>query len=142
MGAQMDRRTFRAQRTAPEQALFILPEEKLAPRDAAPLNVGLALAEAMKAVPAAERPALMKEKLAGLLPFGADVALYRADILFDPMWQADVLGVLLGIGRNRRLYLVWPGNICGTMLEYASADHADYMSVDASRYIDTYVVSK
>ena len=143
MGAAIDRKFFRTRRTAIPQALFLLQSERLLPLDAATLNLGIAVPEALRAIPAARRSQALQstvEQLLSALP--VDVVLRRVDILFDPAWRIDVLKFLLAVGRNRRLYILWPGTVSSTILEYSEPGRPDYCRYDISGYVDAYIVLK
>lgn len=143
MGSAIDRKFFRTRRTAIPQALFLLQSERLAPADAATLNLGVTVSEVLRTVPTERRPQSLQstvEQLLSSLP--VDVVLRRMDILFDPAWHIDVLKFLLAVGRNRRLYIPWPGTVSSTILEYSEPGRSDYCRYDISSYIDAYVVMK
>ena len=143
MGSAIDRKFFRTRRTAIPQALFLLQSERLLPADAVTLNLGITVPEALRTVPAARRPQALQstvEQLLSALP--VDVVLRRVDILFDPAWRIDVLKFLLAVGRNRRLYILWPGTVSSTILEYSEPGRPDYCRYDISGYVDAYIVLK
>ena len=143
MGTAIDRKFFRTRRTAIPQALFILQNERLLPADAENLNLGIAVPEAMQSVPAVKRPPALQstvERMLSALP--VDVVLRRIDILFDPAWHIDVMKFLLAVGRNRRLYILWPGTVSSTILEYSEPGRPDYCRYDISGYVDAYIVLK
>ena len=143
MGSPIDRKFFRTRRMAILQALFFLQSERLLPADAAILNLGIAISEALRNVPAMKRPRALQstvERLLSALP--VEVVLRRVDILFDPAWRIDVLKFLLAVGRNRRLYILWPGTVSSTILEYSEPGRPDYCRYDISGYVDAYIVLK
>ena len=143
MGSAIDRKFFRTRRTAIPQALFLLQSERLLPADAATLNLGVAVSEVMRTIPAARRPQALHstvEQLLSTMPF--DVVLRRVDILFDPAWRIDVLKFLLAVGRNRRLYILWPGTVSSSILEYSEPGYPDYCRYDISGYVDAYIILK
>ena len=143
MGSAIDRKFFRTRRATIPQALFLLQNERLLPAEAEALNLGIAIPEALKAVPAAKRPQALQPMVERMLTgLSSDVVLQRADVLFDPVWCIDVLKFLLAVGRNRRLYLLWPGSVNGTILEYSESGRPDYCRFDISGYVDAYIVTK
>ena len=143
MGSVIDQKFFRTRRTAIPQALFLLQSERLLPPDSATLNLGIVVPEALRTVPASRRPQALQSTVEHLLSaMPADVILRRVDILFDPAWRIDVLKFLLAVGRNRRFYILWPGTVTSTILEYSEPGRSDYCRYDISGYIDAYVVMK
>ena len=143
MGTAIDRKFFRTRRTAIPQALFFLQSDRLLPADAASVNLGIAIPEAMRNVPPAKQPQVLQSTVERLLDVEfPDVILRRIDILFDPVWHIDALKLLLAVGRNRRIYVLWPGVIKGNILEYAEQGRPDYKRFDLSGYVDAYIVMK
>lgn len=143
MGTAIDRKFFRTRRTAIPQALFFLQSDRLLPADATSVNLGIAIPEAMRNVPPAKRPQVLQSTVDRLLDAEpSDVILQRIDILFDPGWRIDALKLLLAVGRNRRLYVLWPGVINGNILQYAEPGRPDYKRFDLSGYVDAYIVMK
>lgn len=143
MGVIIDRRYFKAQRQSMSRALFVLESDKQLPADAAIINVSLTLAETLQGILPRMRPNALQPKLEALIAGQPkDVILDRIDILFDPAWDVDVLKLLLAVGRNRRLYLLWPGSIAEGMLRYSQPGYADHHIYQIDKYDDTYLVRK
>ena len=142
MGTLINRRVFKQLSDSLTQALFILPDAKSIPSGAVRLNVGLRLSESLYSLPAAMRAAKLEERFFMLMPQDIDVELCRIDMLFDPVWHLNALRLFLAAGRNKRLYVVWPGKMNENILIYSQPGNADYAVYDVKSYIDTYVISK
>lgn len=143
MGTIIDRRAFRQSMRTVSQALFVLSDDRLLPADASKINLGLSLSEALMEQKNVEAQPLLAVILSALIPGDSkDVVLERIDILFDPRWELDVIRLLLSVGRNHRLYILWPGQINGNILQYAQPETDDYAIYDIGNYVDTYIVKK
>ena len=143
MGTVIDRRYYKNQRINIAQALFIVQSEKLLPADAKHINIGLYISDVLRDAPPAQRASMLQPEFDKLLTgTGTDVVLERIDILFDPIWDIDVLKFLLAAGRNRRIYILWPGSVIGSRLEYADQGRADHKVYEIMNYNDTYFVAK
>ena len=143
MGSMLDRKAYRATRQSASQGLFLLSDSSLLPKDICHVNIGLALAEQLNGMAPAERQDMLASSFSSILSGnGQDIVLEHIDILFDPQWEIDTLQFLLKAGRNKRLYIVWPGRLDITGLSYAEPDDADYHQYDYKNYIDTYAVMK
>ena len=143
MGIVIDRRAFRQQRKTLFQGLFILESEKMLPADAERINLGLGLSQWMKDIPEPDRSASLEKAFSSILADKPnDIILDRIDILFDPVWNCDIMKLLLSIGRNRRVYIVWPGFTNGETLSYSENGWPDGHSYNISLYIDLTFVKK
>lgn len=143
MGTTIDRRAYRQLSCSKPQGLFVLQDQKLLPAGVPHLNVGLALSERLKDIKQDQRGERVENELLALINDGCkELILERADILFDASWHMDVLRLLLKAGRNRKIYIVWPGNVLGCTLQYAEPTMKGYALYDVSKYVDTYIVSK
>lgn len=143
MGTTIDRRAYRQLMHSKQQGLFILQDQKLLPTGAAHLNVGLALSERLKDVGQHHRSERLESVFLSLISDECkELILDRLEILFDASSHTDVIRLLLKAGRNKRLFIVWPGVMQGCVLQYAEPTSEDYAVFDVSDYVDTYVVTK
>lgn len=142
MGITIDRREFKQLRGNVAQALFVLEVQKHLPVDVETINIGLELSDILKASPREKLPPL-KDMLEQLISGkSADLILSRIDFLFDPIWNCNVLKLLLAVGRNRRFYVVWPGAFEANALSYSIQHQPDWANYNVSEYNDLYIVKK
>lgn len=142
MGIVIDRRSFRQQRTKCAQALFVFENVKNLPADVGVCNLGLELSSRIVGISKENIPPLSSELEKMLSMMSSDVVLDRIDFLFDPVWKVDVLKLLLSVGRNRRLYIVWPGVMHDNTLTYSVRGRPDWQTYEISVYNDLYVIRK
>ena len=142
MGIVIDRRAYKLQRVMCAQALFVLENPKHLPTDVEIINLGLELSSLAKSVPREKLPSLTNvlEQLLSGKP--TDIILDRIDILFDPVWNVDVLKLLLSVGRNRRLYIAWPGLMLGNILTYSEQGRPDWRACEINAYNDLFIIKK
>jgi len=69
-----------------------------------------------------------------------NLLLKNTDVLFNPDYGVDVIRLLLHIGRNRKLFVIWPGEVTSTRLTYSEPNRFDYGEYNINDYVDTYVV--
>lgn len=143
MGMTIDRRAYRQLSRSQPQGLFVLQDQKLLPAAVAHLNVGLALSDRLKGFRSDLRCERVESEFLSLINDSCkELILDRVDILFDASWHLDVPRLLLKAGRNKRLFLVWPGTVRDSVLQYAESTADDYAVYDVSKYVDTYIVTK
>lgn len=143
MGITIDRRAYRQLSQSQPQGLFVLQDQKLLPAAAVHLNVGLELSERLKDFGQEQRSERVENEFLALINDSCkELILDRVDILFDASWQLDVPRLLLKAGRNKRLFLVWPGTIRDGVLQYAEPTAVDHAVYSTSKYVDTYIVTK
>lgn len=141
MGAVIKRRDLLAVIEQAQQGLFVLDPKVTVPVNAPVMNIGLVLGER-----------LYKAKVDGLsvnIPIELDtilgedyhdIILENTDILFTPEYELDVLKLLLQVGRNQRLFILWPGEIDGVKLTYSEPGRFDFKEYIIKDYIDTYII--
>ena len=143
MGMMIDRRDYRRLSHSQTQGLFILQDQKLLPDTVPYLNVGLELSDRLKGLDQDQRSERVENEFLALINDSyKELILDRVDILFDASWHLDVPRLLLKAGRNKRLFLVWPGTMRDGVLQYAEPTADDYAVYDVSKYVDTYSVAK
>lgn len=92
------------------------------------LNLNLLLSSQLKDLPPSKRPlavgpALHQEmgKVASKI-----VGLEKIEYLFDPELKQDPLRLLSSLSSNKVIILLWPGEVKGKRLSYATRNHPDF----------------
>ena len=143
MGTIIDRRAYKKSMHTQPQGIFIIRDPRLLPESVPHLNVGLALSERLKDIQKDQRGECIEGEFMALIKDECkELILDRLDILFDVSWRINVLRLLLKAGRNKRLFIVWPGTVRGSTLQYAEPKAEDYAIYDVNDYVDTYIVAK
>jgi len=141
MGAAIKRRNFPVVINQKRQGVFLLAPDVTVPVNTSIVNVGLLLSERMFNLKSEGLSTNIISELDKIIDEeDSDILLINTDILFDPEYELDVIKLLLQLGRNQRLYLLWPGKIVGERLTYSEPNRFDYKEYNVKNYVDTYVV--
>ena len=68
------------------------------------------------------------------------VSLVHIDVLFTDYLSFDVVRQLLGLARNRKICVVWPGEYQDGKLKYAEPGNREYYECNLQELNDTYYV--
>ena len=124
-----------------QQGVFVLAHKVTVPVGSVYVNVGLILGEMMLNAKLEGSRANISNELDAILGEGQiDFTLANIDILFSPEYELDVIKILLQVGRNKRIYIQWPGIINGEKLTYSEPGRFDYKEYNIKNYVDTYIV--
>jgi hypothetical protein len=97
--------------------------------NAVPLNVGEKLGHRLAATPVAERGfstnKLLRE-IADSARGDAPLLLDNIEVLFEPHLKINPLDIIKRLAHSRRVVAVWPGEMRGDRLVYASMGHPEY----------------
>ncbi|MDO4232140.1 MAG: BREX-3 system P-loop-containing protein BrxF [Lautropia sp.] len=103
-----------------------------------PINVSLELGHRLAAMPVSERSFSAHQLLREITCNGAhgDIPLLldNLEVLFEPSLKINPLDLIKRLAHSRRVVAVWPGEIRGNRLVYASIghpEHRDYSLGDA-----------
>lgn len=141
MGTIIKRKDFPIVIERARQGVFILDPKVVVPINAPIVNVGLLLGERLYRTKAEGLPVNITNELDAILDKEyCDIILANIDILFTPEYELNVIKMLLQLGRNRRFYLPWPGEISRERLTYSELGKFDYREYNVKDYVDTYVV--
>lgn len=141
MGTTIKRRDFSAVIKQTQQGVFVLAPNVTVPVNTYVVNVGLLLSERLFRMKTEGISTNITNEFNNILDEDhGDILLINTDILFDPEYGLDVLKLLLQLGRNRRLYLPWPGEIAVERLKYSEPSRFDFKEYNVKDYVDTYVV--
>ncbi len=141
MGTIIKRQDFLTVIKQTVQGVFVLAPNVTVPVNASVVNAGLLLSERMLRVKTEGLSTSITSELDNIIDEDhGDILLANTDILFAPEYGLDVIKLLLQLGRNQRLYLVWPGEIIGERLTYSEPSRFDYKEYNLKDYVDTYVV--
>jgi hypothetical protein len=96
------------------------------------VNIGLKLSEQLLDIPARKRPVQARKKFRALLREAEEqstnnvVGLDHLEMLFSPVLELDVFGLLKGEAVNRTLIVSWCGRIEEGDAVYAEPSHPEY----------------
>lgn len=62
------------------------------------------------------------------------------DVLFNPVYEVDVLQILASVGKSRPFQVVWPGFYEEGRLIYAEEGYPDYKVYDLDKYDVTCII--
>ena len=141
MGITINRRDFPSVIKHAQQGLFLLTYNVSIPVVSSFLNIGLILVERMYRAKVDGIPAdILSELNAILNEEQSNITLENIDILFSPKYELNVIKLLLLVGRNKRLFVHWPGEFTGEKLTYSEPGRYDFKEYNVKDYVDTYVV--
>lgn len=95
----------------------------------APFNVGANLAHRLAATPSSERGFSTYELLRAITDSAsadAPLLLDNLEVLFEPSLKISPLDLIKRLAHSRRVVAVWPGEMRGDRLAYASIEHPDH----------------
>lgn len=72
--------------------------------------------------------------VSALFDLPENVVIRDIDVLFNPMYEVDVVGLLCSAFRKHQFDLVWPGRFENDQLIYAEEGCPDYRAFNACRY--------
>lgn len=141
MGITINRRDFPSVIKHAQQGLFLLTYNVSIPVDSSIVNIGLILGERMYRAKADGIPTDISSELNAILnEEPSNITLENIDILFSPKYELNVIKLLLLVGRNKRLFVHWPGEFTGEKLTYSEPGRYDFKEYNVKDYVDTYVV--
>ena len=141
MGTIISRRDFLTVNKQVHQGVFLLTFKVALPSNTTSVNLGLLLGKRMFEAKINTQPIKIETELESLVNnYDGNIFLENADILFHPEYEQDVIKLLLQVGRNRKLYLLWPGTVTEARLTYSEPCRFDFKEYNIKDYVDTYVV--
>jgi hypothetical protein len=97
-------------------------------------SLNLSLANELMKKPEQTRYSFVDDVVKSLVPKTGDLFFQDYDILFDPTFKLDVVGLICQLSKNRKLVTKWPGKFDGAFLKYATPQYEDYQQYDISQY--------
>ena len=128
MGSAISSRRFLRNGNASYRRPLVFCRELRGVTDSA-VSLNVAVAERLKNVSPLE--SCFVSALSGL-PEG--VVIRGIDVLFNPVYEIDVVALLCSAYRKHHFDLVWPGCFEDNQLLYAEEGCPDYRSFDIARY--------
>ena len=106
---------------------------------AVPINVELA--KRLSAVKQSRRTMRMEQILQQLLDTLPDnVKIKDFDVLFNPVYEVDVLKIMSSLAKAKAFSIVWPGKYEDEKLIYAEEGYRDYKVFEIKNYDVTCVI--
>ena len=141
MGTIISRRDFLTVNNQVHQGVFLFNFKVVLPPNTISFNLGLLLGEKMFDAKIGNQ-AIKIETALELLVNDNDGNIFfeNTDVLFSPEYGLDVIKLLLQVGRNRKVYMIWPGAMTETRLTYSKPNRFDLKEYNIKYYVDTYVV--
>lgn len=141
MGSVISRRDFPSVSKQVHQGVFLLAFQAAPPADSTSMNVGLLFGEKLFRAKTDSQEIDIEAVLGSVVnEINGNLLLKNTDVLFNPDYGVDVIRLLLHIGRNRKLFVIWPGEVTSTRLTYSEPNRFDYGEYNINDYVDTYVV--
>ena len=141
MGNIIKHRDFLIVNKQAHQGVFIFTFKAALPPNTISFNLGLLLGKKMFDAKTDNQEITIKTALESLLNDNdGNIFFENTDVLFYPEYGLDVIKFLLQVGRNRKLYLIWPGAVTETRLTYSELCRFDFKEYNIKDYVDTYVV--
>lgn len=141
MGVLLTRHDFKQQYTSIGQGLFIFEKEKHIPKDQQSINVGKGLSSLLLNITPTERRDKAPEVLRDMVDKYTCVTLDHIEILFTPSLDMNPVAVMLALCRNKKICMLWPGEIIDEHLIYEKPGSLEYYDVNYRGFIDTYIIA-
>ena len=105
-------------------------------KDLIPINLGLDLSRVLKEYPAEFRVNKFLDELDNIfVKVESDCILVKnIDILFNPEYKLNILNYFINLSRNRLVFIEWPGQLKGKVLEYSEINYSDYQKYNIDDY--------
>lgn len=105
-------------------------------KDLITINLGLDLSRALKEYPAEFRVNKFLDEINNIfVKVASDYILVKnIDILFNPEYKLNVLNYFINLSRNKLVFIEWPGQLKGRILEYSQINYPDYQKYNIKDY--------
>lgn len=140
MGSILKRLDFKQRYPGFSQGLFLVQSEKRLPKDQPIVNIGRIVSGRLINCPQEKRAGEILQIVRDSVSANNAVSLVHIDVLFTDYLSFDVVRQLLGLARNRKICVVWPGEYQDGKLKYAEPGNREYYECNLQELNDTYYV--
>lgn len=105
-------------------------------KDLTIINLGLDLSQVLKKYPPKLRLNNFLDELNNIfVKAKSDCILVKnIDILFNPEYKLNVLNYFINLSRNKLIFIEWPGQLKGRVIEYSEINYPDYRKYNIDDY--------
>ena len=140
MGAILKRLDFKQRYPGFSQGLFLVQSEKRLPKDQPVVNIGRIVSSQLIDYPQEKRAGETLRIVRDSISASNAVSLVHIDVLFTDYLAFDVVRELLGLARNWKICVLWPGEFRDGILKYAEPGSREYYECNLQGLNDTYYV--
>ena len=105
-------------------------------KDLSIINLGLDLSLLLKDHPVESRNSKALDELTNIFARAQteQILVKNLDILFNPEYKLNILNYFINLSRNKLIFIEWPGQLKGRILEYSEINYSDYQKYNIDDY--------
>lgn len=105
------------------------------------VSLSIPLAEKLTAIKPKRRAMRLEQCFRQVLDTLPDNPVIRDfDVLFNPVYEVDILHIMESIGKSKPFQVIWPGKYEDGRLFYAEEGYRDYKAYDLNKYNVTCII--
>lgn len=109
----------------------------------AAVSINMQLAKALSAFRPKRRTMQIEKCLADIIDgLPGEPIIKEFDVLFNPVYQVDLLKIMVQICKSKPFSIIWPGTYYDGRLIYAEEGYQDYKTYNVSEYDITCIVQE